>query len=507
MTLLLASLAGAALVLGLGLAATAMLRRQSAALRHAVLAATISAATLMPAFEWLLPQIPVLRMQAAAGFVTSGLTLESDVPAAPAGHTAPAPRAFPWPAALGLAWLAGTLVTFAGLVTGLARLARLRARCSPADDAWRGLADELARARGVRRPVALLQSDDPSLLVTCGVLRPAIILPAGAPAWPDDRRRVVLRHELAHVVRHDAAIQLAGEALRVVQWLNPLVWIACRRLRQESEYACDDAVLSDGVEAADYATHLLDVARDLSGHHAAWTAAPAIAHPSTLERRVIAMLEQNRNRAPLDRRGWALAALAALVISLPVAAAGIASGGTRGHAGRCRRRECDRAGGVHRRGCPPRGHVRDTGLRDRRRPGAGSVRRHDARRGGHADRPPGWHIEDRQCRRVGTIRVPRRGSLPLLADGAAGRLRHGQRGADGGARHSAPLHDHDAARHAPGDHLGGVRRGQPGAAVAQRRAAAAPARRAPEQHLPPPSTRRSPSASEAACARRGKSVT
>ena len=39
--------------------------------------------------------------------------------------------------------------------------------------------------------------------------------------------------------------------------------IACRRLRQESEYACDDAVLRAGVEATDYATHLFDVAQQV----------------------------------------------------------------------------------------------------------------------------------------------------------------------------------------------------------------------------------------------------
>jgi beta-lactamase regulating signal transducer with metallopeptidase domain len=326
MTVLLASLADAAIVLGLALAATAVLRRRSAALRHSMLATAVVTASLMPAFELLLPQVPVIRWDDSVA-VSSGLTLTSGhaISGAATGETVAAPgEGIPWVMLLGLVWMAGALVTCAGLMTGLVRLARLRARCTPVTGRWRELTDELSRQCGVARHVAVLQSEDSSLLVTCGMLNPTIILPAGASRWTDDRRRIVLRHELAHIRRHDAAVQVAGEALRVLHWLNPLVWVACRRLRQESEYACDDAVLSGGVEATEYATHLLDIAKHLSGRHAAWTSAAAIAHPSTLERRIVAMLHRHQNRAPVSRRVWSAAALVAVGIGIPLAAAGVA---------------------------------------------------------------------------------------------------------------------------------------------------------------------------------------
>ena len=57
MTLLLASVLNSTLVLALGLTAAAACRRRSAAVRHAILAAAILCATLMPAFEYLLPVI------------------------------------------------------------------------------------------------------------------------------------------------------------------------------------------------------------------------------------------------------------------------------------------------------------------------------------------------------------------------------------------------------------------------------------------------------------------
>lgn len=324
MNLLFVSLINASIVLALGLAATVALRRRSAALRHAVLAITIVCAALMPVFELALPVMPVFE---AGGATSSGLALNSDEVVTTGSTTTTVPLAdegIRWTTVVVGVWMIGVVLTFGGLLTGLVRLALLRRRSAPVTGRWRELTDELAHEYGVRRPVTLLQSTDPSLLVTCGVLRPVIILPACATHWTDDRRRIVLRHELAHITRHDAAIQLVGETLRVMQPINPLVWIACHRLRQESEYACDDAVLGGGVEATSYASHLLAVAKQLSGRHVAWASAPAIAHPSTLERRIVAMLHRRKNREPLTRFGWCAAALVALGISLPLAAAGTA---------------------------------------------------------------------------------------------------------------------------------------------------------------------------------------
>ena len=327
MTTLFASLVDAAIMLAVALTATVVLQRRSAALRHAILATAVVASLAMPALELLLPHLPVIRWGAPDVVVSSGATLASGeaISGAVVDESATAVKGgIPWATLFVVVWTAIALATGGGLIASVVKLRRLRSRCVPATGRWRELIDELSRECGLRRHVPLLQSNDPSLLVTCGVLTSRIILPAGAPEWTEDRMRIVLRHELAHIRRHDAVIQIAGELLRVVQGINPLVWIACRRLRQESEYACDDAVLSGGVEATDYATHLLEVARHLSGRPAAWISAPAIAHPSTLERRIVAMLHRHRNRAAVSRRGWSVAAFAALAVSVPLAAAGIA---------------------------------------------------------------------------------------------------------------------------------------------------------------------------------------
>lgn len=326
MTLLMASLLDASVVLALALAATLLLRRRSAALRHAVLAIAIVCALLMPALEWLLPAVPVIPWPSNAITQSSGITLASGVTETglEATPAAPAASGRSWTSVVGGVWLLGSLAAMAGLLIGVLRLARLRRRCTPVGGPRRTQSDGLARAYGVRRPVALFQSDDRTQPLTYGVFRPGIIVPADATRWSDERWDIVFRHELAHIARYDAGLQVASELLRILQPLNPLVWIAGRRLRQESEYACDDEVLGGGVNPADYASQLLEIARSLSDRPVAIAAAPAIAHTSTLERRISAMLQTTKNRTPLTRRGWRIAIGAALSLCLPLAAAGIA---------------------------------------------------------------------------------------------------------------------------------------------------------------------------------------
>ncbi len=167
----------------------------------------------------------------------------------------------------------------------------------------------------------LLESSHPSLLVTWGFVRPKVIIPRVARTWSDDRIAVVLRHELAHVRRGDWLIQIGGELLRAIYWFNPLIWIACARLRAESERACDDEVLTSGIEGPAYATHLVELARLLKSENAPHVPAPAIARSSSLERRVTAMLDGGMTRTRATRFGRLMTVGALLTFSVALAAA------------------------------------------------------------------------------------------------------------------------------------------------------------------------------------------
>ena len=118
---------------------------------------------------------------------------------------------------------------------------------------------------------------------------------------------------------HDWLVQMGAEALRAMLWFNPLVWIACRRLRRESEQACDDEVLGAGVDGRAYAAQLLDLARQCRRPGRTWASAMPMAHPSTLEKRIAAMLNPQLDRRTPSRRAMVIVAVVILLVALPVA--------------------------------------------------------------------------------------------------------------------------------------------------------------------------------------------
>jgi TonB family protein len=213
------------------------------------------------------------------------------------------------------------VVLVAGVLgLGLVRVRRLSARATPVSDAtWLHLRDQIAARYGLAREIRIACTDARDLLATWGVLRPQVLVPRDAGGWTEARVHVVLCHELAHVRRHDWLVQMGAEALRAVLWFNPLAWIVCRRLRRESEQACDDEVLRIGVVGRDYATHLLALARQCRRPRATWAAVLPMAHPSTLERRIVAMLNPRLDRRAPSRRAVATLGGLLLVVTLPLA--------------------------------------------------------------------------------------------------------------------------------------------------------------------------------------------
>lgn len=154
------------------------------------------------------------------------------------------------------------------------------------------LSDEL----GIARPVRLVVSSRIRVPATWGLGRSTVLLPADFESWPRETLDRALLHELAHVRRRDCWSYLLASLARAVHWPNPLVWVALRCQRLESERACDDHVLVRGDPASAYAKDLVAMARALRAEARLPRAAMAMAGQSEVSGRVHAILDPTRAR-------------------------------------------------------------------------------------------------------------------------------------------------------------------------------------------------------------------
>jgi beta-lactamase regulating signal transducer with metallopeptidase domain/HEAT repeat protein len=178
---------------------------------------------------------------------------------------------------------------------------------------------EVADRLDLEQPPRLVMSDRIEMAFACRALSPTVVLPASAESWTDDRRRAVLFHELAHVKRHDLLGHTLGRVACALYWFHPLVWTAAKKLRAESERACDDLVLSCGAKPSEYAQHLLDMVTSVR-HHGAPVMALPMARKKEFEGRMLAILDPAVRRSAPGRLQSATVIASLAVLSLTVAA-------------------------------------------------------------------------------------------------------------------------------------------------------------------------------------------
>ena len=348
----------------------AALRGRSAALRHAVWACGLAGALAIAPLSWILPtwHVPLVpafatatpeprpaavlstpipaappvvavatplrepagnaaaparetALQATASLHPTEDAVASATPPATPSAAAPGPLArTSWSVWLMAIWAMGTLLLLGRLgIANLVTFRALRARAT-ASAPWLARARRLARICGVPH-TQFVRAESITMPMAAGYLRPTVALPAEADAWPDERVTSVLLHELAHIRRRDCLTQLAACTACALYWMNPLAWYAARALRRERERACDDAVLVAGTAGPTYAEHLLDVAR--AARHVTtptWSGGVAMAHRSELEGRLMAILDDARNRQSVSYGAAGVAGILCLALVAPLAA-------------------------------------------------------------------------------------------------------------------------------------------------------------------------------------------
>ncbi len=347
--------AKAAVILLAAFAGAYVLRRAAAATRYQLWTAALISVLALPLLSAFLPawQVPLLP----AEMMEAGL---EEAPFAPASRTAlqerhdsgskataatppaisappnrgsagvepaPAQVAVPAPSVLASAvallsslswsiwlmgiWMAGTLFLLTRLAVSMVAAWWVTRHAEPLRGSrWAVAARSVQDRLGITSEVALVTSDKTTMPMAWGIFRPRVLLPREAEHWPNERRRVVLLHEMAHLKRRDCQTLLLARLVTALYWINPLVWVANRRMQAERERACDDLVLSAGTRGTDYAQHHLEIARNMRRPTTAGYAAVAMARPSQLEGRLLRILDPSLNR----RRATRIASVAGIAL-------------------------------------------------------------------------------------------------------------------------------------------------------------------------------------------------
>jgi beta-lactamase regulating signal transducer with metallopeptidase domain len=317
---------------------TVALRHGRAAARHLVWGLALGGALALPFLGVVSPRVelPVLPANAAPdaevapGEPTASRAASADVASdvsAPATNEADSPSAasesygepldIPW---LLVGWAAGSVIFALLVLASVLATARLGRRTTEIrSGALRAELDACRAALGMRRPVRLLLSRDQVMPMTWGAQRPTVLLPAAAAEWSAERRRDVFLHELAHVQRYDWLSQLGARLACAAYWWHPLAWYAAKQMCEERELACDDLVIVHGANPADYAHHLLALAKDLRASPTTALAAVAMARPSQLAGRLLAALDATRRRSGVSRAHAGAAVTATATLMLPLA--------------------------------------------------------------------------------------------------------------------------------------------------------------------------------------------
>ena len=146
------------------------------------------------------------------------------------------PVSWTWKDLLVKGYLIGCTVTFILLIIKLARTFRYYRRSS--------LSESLSTWE---MRVRILAEPDGNLPFS--FLRSVFVNPE---VFTESELQQVLCHERAHIRQQHTADLLLLEAVKVLQWFNPLIYLYLRELKSVHEYLADEEVLAQGAVKRDY---------------------------------------------------------------------------------------------------------------------------------------------------------------------------------------------------------------------------------------------------------------
>jgi beta-lactamase regulating signal transducer with metallopeptidase domain len=198
---------------------------------------------------------------------------------------------------LGLGWIAGSAIFF---LIAVAKTLRTnfwlwrQQRLLPAE-AQIGIENLFSRL-GIKTLPKVWLIEGIGQPFVWGLLRGSIYLPANfVKVNSAEHQRGILGHEISHILRFDAAVNLLQITAQAIFWFHPFVWWANKKIRAEREKCCDEmAIARLGAKVKDYSDAIVEI---LIAEHESTRPVPslAVAGPvKNIEERIKTMMRPGK---------------------------------------------------------------------------------------------------------------------------------------------------------------------------------------------------------------------
>ena len=275
------------------LAAAAMALCRRASTRYAIAVAGLVVMFAMPVATFFYvqqrPAENVLRLSAAAAPQAEQVKSATGGRAtAPGSTNSPAHisslDALPW---LVQAWLIGVALLGLRSAGGFLLLEKKRRQMSATiSEPVFAMCRDLQSRLGINRAIAYCECTWLQAPAVVGWFRPVVLLPVTAlTGFSEDQLQAVIAHELAHIKRLDAFVNVFQVVVETLLFYHPAVWWLNKRIRAEREHCCDDMAVEICGDAVEYARALTLMEE--------WRSAPALvmaANRGPLRERIFRLL-------------------------------------------------------------------------------------------------------------------------------------------------------------------------------------------------------------------------
>jgi uncharacterized protein (TIGR03435 family) len=164
-------------------------------------------------------------------------------------------------------WAAGSLTLLCCWIMHWRRIAADLRNARPGTEGLElSVLKRIQALQNMQRPIVIAISDTSLEPGIFGIWRPTLVWPRGISRLLNEAQiEGIIAHEIAHVQCHDNLTAALHMLVQTVFWFHPIAWWLQRRLLDERERACDEAVITLGSAPEMYAESVLRACRFSAG--------------------------------------------------------------------------------------------------------------------------------------------------------------------------------------------------------------------------------------------------